>query len=183
MRENLHETETYGFPTGAVDSGKVAAGGVNGDWDGSMTKALEIGKIASACSGKSNPITSQKRSRIKTASGNVSDHYEGNQSAYAIDISAKGKSGDELLSCIMKQFNGGSNSDYTGGKWLNVNKDGYRYQFGWRVAGHYDHIHIGVKKQGGKVVDPSRTKGTESKSPSSISRGTKTVIAYQMSLR
>ena len=31
-----------------------------------------------------------------------------------------------------------------------VKKDGYRYQFGWRVPGHYDHIHVGVKKLGVK---------------------------------
>jgi predicted chitinase len=33
---------------------------------------------------------------------------------------------------------------------LNFNVGGYRYQFGWRVAGHFDHIHVGVKKVGGK---------------------------------
>jgi predicted chitinase len=137
-----------GFPTGPVDSGKVTAGGVGGDWDGSMPRALEVGKIASSCSGRSNPFSSQKRSRVKTASGNVSDHYEGNESAYAIDIPASGKSGDKLLACIMEKWNGGSNSDYKGGSWLNVNVGGYRYQFGWRVTNHYDHIHVGVKKVG-----------------------------------
>jgi predicted chitinase len=150
MSDILNEVDTMGFQEGPVDSGKVTTGGIGGDWDGSMPKALEVGKIASKCTGKSNPFSSQKRSRVKTASGNVSDHYENNESAYAIDIPAAGRSGDKLLACIMKEWNGGSNSDYKGGSWLNVNVGGYRYQFGWRVAGHFDHIHVGVKRIGGK---------------------------------
>ena len=150
MSDILNEVDAMGFQTGPIDSGKVTGGGIGGDWDGSLPRALEVGKIASKCTGKSNPFSSQKRSRVKTASGNVSDHYEGNESAYAIDIPAAGKSGDKLLACIMKQWNGGSNSDYSGGSWLNVNVGGYRYQFGWRVPNHYDHIHVGVKKVGGK---------------------------------
>jgi hypothetical protein len=146
----LNEANTYGFPQGSVDSNKVVIGGTNNDWGGSMERALEIADYAKSCSDKKNLISSQKRSRIKTASGNVSDHYEGNLSAYAVDLSTSGKKGDELLKCIMSKFNNGSNSDYTGGKWLNVNKDGYRYQFGWKVPNHYDHIHVGVKKIGSK---------------------------------
>lgn len=161
MSNIINEVDSMGFPTGPVDSGKVTAGGVGGDWDGSMPKALEVAKIASSCSGRSNPLSSQKRSRVKTASGNISDHYEGNESAYAIDIPASGKSGDKLLDCIMKNWNGGSNSDYKGGSWLNVNVGGYRYQFGWRVAGHYDHIHVGVKKVGGSSKSEEKIKPTE----------------------
>lgn len=152
-RQKLNETNTYGFPEGKVDSGKVVSGGEGGDWGGSMERALEILDIARDCKGGGNVVSSQKRSRVKTKSGNVSDHYVGNLSAYAVDIPARGESGDELLACIMKKWNNGSNSNYDGGEWLNVNKDGYRYQFGWRVSGHYDHIHVGVKKKGGKIVD------------------------------
>jgi hypothetical protein len=151
----INETNTYGFEQGSVDSGKVVFGGKNNNWGGSMERALEIANFAKKCSGKKNVISSQKRSRVKTASGNVSDHYEGNLSAYAVDIPARGEKGDELLKCIMDKFNNGSNSSYTGNKWLNVTVDGYRYQFGWRVKDHYDHIHVGVKKVGesSKVED------------------------------
>lgn len=149
----LKESETYGFPEGNVDSKKVFLGGENNNWDGSMERALEFAKMAKECTGKSDVIMSQKRSREKTASGGVSDHYAGNLSAYAVDLYASGEGGDKLLACMMEKWNDGSNSDYKGGHWLNVKKDGYRYQFGWRVSGHFDHIHIGVKKIGGKVVD------------------------------
>lgn len=157
----LNEVDSMGFPTGPVDSGKVTGGGIGGDWDGSMPRALEVGKIAASCSGRSNPFSSQKRSRVKTASGNVSDHYEGQESAYAIDIPTSGKAGDKLLACIMEKWNGGSNSDYKGGSWLNVNVGGYRYQFGWRVPNHYDHIHVGVKKIGGSSKSEERPKKDE----------------------
>jgi len=151
MGQNISETKTYGFSSGSVDSGKVVSGGVNGNWDGSMERALEIASFAKACSGKSNPISSQKRSKVKTASGAVSDHYEKNLSAYAVDLPTSGTKGDELLACIMKKFDNGSHSSYKGGKWLNVNVGGYRYQFGWKVKNHYDHIHVGVKKIGSKT--------------------------------
>ena len=149
----LKESETYGFPEGEVDSKNVFLGGENNNWDGSMERALEFAKMAKECTGKSDVIMSQKRSREKTASGGVSDHYAGNLSAYAVDLYASGEEGDKLLACMMEKWNDGSNSDYKGGHWLNVKKDGYRYQFGWRVSGHFDHIHVGVKKIGGKVED------------------------------
>lgn len=160
MKNFISEANTYDFPSGTVDSGKVVAGGTGGNWGGSMERALEIASFARKCSGKKNPISSQKRSRVKTASGNVSDHYEGNLSAYAVDLPARGETGDKLLACIMDKFENGAYSNYIGGKWLNVNVDGYRYQFGWKVKNHYDHIHVGVKKIGagtpntpGKITD------------------------------
>lgn len=153
----LNEINTYDFPSGTVDSGKVVLGGTNNNWGGAMERALEIASIARSCPGYRG-ISSQKRSRVKTASGNVSDHWEGNLSAYAIDIPVRGAAGDELLKCIMSKFDGGSHSSYKGGRWLNVNIDGYRYQFGWRVKNHYDHIHVGVKKKGGAIAKPGDTK-------------------------
>lgn len=150
-KQKLNEANTFGFPTGDVDSGKVNIGGDGGNWGGSMDRALEIASFAKKCLKKDNVISSQKRSRVKTASGNVSDHYEKNMKAYAIDIPVRGKAGDELLACIMKSWDKGSHADYKGGKWLNVNKDGYRYQFGWKVKDHYDHIHVGVKKTSGSI--------------------------------
>jgi hypothetical protein len=78
----------------------------------------------------------------------MSDHYQGNSDAYAIDLSVKGQEGDQLLAHIMKKF---GYPKYRGGSWFNVTLGGYRYQIGWRVANHFDHIHIGVKKIAGKT--------------------------------
>lgn len=154
---NINESNIYGFEVGDVDSGKVVYGGKNDNWGGSMERALEIASFAKACSGKKNVISSQKRSKKKTRSGNTSDHYENNLVAYAVDLPARGETGDELLECIMSKFNDGKNSSYKGGSWLNVNVDGYRYQFGWRVKDHYDHIHVGVKNISGEYDDDEET--------------------------
>ena len=162
-KQKLIESETYGFPTGQVNTNKVVTGGLNDDWGGSMPKALEIAKIAADCAHKKEIIMSQKRTRKNTASGGISDHYIDNETAYAVDITAKGESGDKLLACIMKKWDNGSHSDYDGGKWIDVKKDGYRYQFGWRVPGHYDHIHVGVKKLGVKSKSSQTKSGTEGK--------------------
>ena len=165
-KQKLYEDNTYGFPTGAVDSGKVNPGGEGGNWGGSMEKTLKIASFAKKCLGKDNVISSQKRSRVKTASGNVSDHYKGNTNAYAVDIPVRGKAGDELLACIMKSWDNGSHSNYKGGVWLNVTKDGYRYQFGWKVKDHYDHIHVGVKKTSGSN---SKYEKPEDENPEDVS--------------
>lgn len=135
---------TFGLPTGPVDSGKVSFGGVGGDWDGSMQRALAFAKIANEFMGK-NVVSSQKRSKVKTASGQVSDHYTGQDSTYAIDLACDEKTGDALLAHLMEWF---GEPQYKGGEWANFTKDGYRYQIGWRVKDHFDHIHIGVKKEG-----------------------------------
>jgi hypothetical protein len=140
--------ELYGFEVGDVDSGKVMLGGIDGDWAGSMQLALEVGKLANDFVGH-NIVSSQKRSNKSTASGNVSDHWVENLDSYAVDLStgpntpANLEQGDELLAEIMAFL---GDTSYTGGHWLNLNKGGYRYQVGWRVPDHYDHIHVGVKK-------------------------------------
>jgi predicted chitinase len=141
--------KTLGYPIGAVDTAKVIPGGDGGDWGGSMQRALWFAKIAddwAKANGKSKSlIVSQKRSRILTASGSMSDHFKGNTNSYAVDIAARGTEGDQLLAYIMKNF---GHPEYKGGSWFNVNIGGYRYQIGWRVKNHFDHIHVGVKKIG-----------------------------------
>jgi len=132
----------FGLSTGPVNSKKAMIGGINGDWDGSMSRTLQIAKLANDFVGR-NIITSQKRTKVKTASGNTSDHYVGQTDAYAVDLATRGAAGDELFYHIMN-FLGKPN--LKPGKWHNINKDGYRYQIGWQVPDHYNHIHVGVKK-------------------------------------
>jgi predicted chitinase len=145
--------KTFGYIVGAIDSGKANLGGTGGDWGGSMQRALWFAKIADewgTANGKEKSlVSSQKRSREMTASGNMSDHFKGNENAYAVDISAKGEEGNALLAYIMNKF---GHPEYKGGSWFNVTIDGYRYQVGWQVKDHYDHIHIGVKKTLGEKI-------------------------------
>ncbi|CAB4159354.1 Glycoside hydrolase, family 19, catalytic [uncultured Caudovirales phage] len=144
---------TFGFKIGTVDSGKVSPGGENGNWGGAMTRALWFAYNANLFMeknyGKKNVVSSQKRTRLLTASGNVSDHFEGVGNAYAVDLACKGEEGDALLAHLMQLF---GHPEYKGGSWFNVTKNGYRYQIGWRVKNHFDHIHVGVKKTVGSTI-------------------------------
>ena len=140
---------TFGMEKGGVNSSRVMAGGEGGDWGGSMPRALAFAKVAKDFMeekfSKKKAISSQKRSRVKTASGTVSDHYQGNPAAYAVDIPCNLQQGDLLFDYLMNWF---GHPELKSGRWINVIKDGYRYQIGWRVPNHYNHIHIGVKKVG-----------------------------------
>lgn len=135
---------TYGFPTGGVDSGRVVPGGAGGDWGGSMPRALHLAKAIGA------PISSQKRSRQRTASGGVSDHWQGSSTSYAVDLPYTGAAGDSAFRKTMgylAQVSGKPElARLSPGRWHNINVGGYRYQVGWRVPGHFDHVHVGVRK-------------------------------------
>ena len=143
--------KTFGYALGAVDTGRANSGGSGGDWGGSMPRALWFARVAddwAKANGLVNEkrptiVSSQKRSRVKTASGSVSDHYAGNSDAYAVDLAVSGSNGDALLAHIMEKF---GHPEYKGGSWFNTTIKGYRYQIGWNVANHYDHIHVGVKR-------------------------------------
>ena len=126
----------YGFPTGGVDSGQVFYGGEGGDWGGSLERALAIAKAVGATP------SSQKRSRKLTASGNPSDHWIGSTASYATDLPTSGAAGDTLLTKVSAALG----VPLRAGIWNNVNIGGYRYQVGWRVPGHFDHIHVGVRR-------------------------------------
>ena len=145
------------------DIPNVSSGGVGGDWGGTMQRALAFAKVANDFVGK-NIVISQKRDIVKTASGNTSDHYSGNETAYGIDLSCKGNAGDALLAHLMSWF---GHPEYTGGKWFTVNKDGYRYQIGWKVPDHYDHIHVGVKKSSSSSNTESESTEPETEDASS----------------
>lgn len=137
---------TYGFGAGGVDSGKVVAGGAGGDWGGSMPRSLALARAVGATP------SSQKRSIQRTASGGISDHWKGSTTSYATDLPTSGAAGDKLFRKVMAylgQLSGNPQlSKVSSGTWRNFNIGGYRYQVGWRVPGHYDHVHVGVKRIG-----------------------------------
>lgn len=163
--------KTFGLPEGSSDSGKVVKGGENGDWGGSMQRALAFAKVANDFVGR-DIVSSQKRTRQTTANGNISDHYDQQQDSYAVDLACSGTEGDRILEELMKWV---GFPDYKGGYWLNFIKDGYRYQVGWKVPQHFDHIHIGVKKAPGQqdtsgIISSTDKSSTSSGLPPAIKR-------------
>lgn len=111
-------------------------------WKGSKSAGdfIELNKILK---GTGNTATG-KRATQMTASGNVSDHYEGNKDSYAWDIS--GGDMDKAARVIarklgLKTHKGTQNVTKT------INGRKYRFQLLWQVADHYDHVHLGVDRE------------------------------------
>jgi len=126
-------------------------GGVNGNWAGSLPKLISILPI-----GNWKP-TSLKRSRVKTKSGYMSDHYEGKKSAYAADFGLNTTFNGRVESAtdfaIKVARNCGANvtswKPYEGRDFKYNTPDGFRVQIIWlsNVGGnHYDHVHVGVAR-------------------------------------
>ncbi len=92
--------------------------------------------------------TSEKRERKYTDSGGISDHWVGSTDAYAVDIDSAG--------CTMTYPGGEADLTaraiaaaldlpaHTG--IVNAVRGRYRFQLLWQAAGHYDHVHIGVRR-------------------------------------
>lgn len=129
-------------------------GGEGGNWGGSLPKLISILPPGNWYAG------SQKRGKVNTKSGGVSDHYSGNSTAYAGDFGLnstfKGNTNAATQFAINVANNAGGNVSSWGpyvGKAFNQNtSDGYRVQIIWQsmVGGnHYDHVHVGVKRGAG----------------------------------
>jgi hypothetical protein len=150
--DTTFDDPTMGFPTGGPDSKKAMVGGINDDWDGSMPRALAIARIAKDSFGGDDSF-SQKRTQKHTVDGNTSQHWVGNTTSYAVDLkvpkvepgSTEDSIGDELWDAIVDYL--GKPDLSSGRPWKNVFFEGYRYNLGWRVGGHYDHIHVGVRRK------------------------------------
>lgn len=135
------------FGYAGLGGGGAAGGGLGGNWAGTQPLATQWAGMSGLAFG------SQKRATKLTASGNISDHWLGNNKAYAVDLPVSGAAGDPIAARMAAAAGG----TWTPGEWMNVTRDGYRYQLGWRVPGHFDHIHAGVKKLhgGGTFRAPS----------------------------
>jgi hypothetical protein len=125
-------------------------GGQGGNWGGALPKLISILPPGNWYAG------SQKRGKVNTKSGGVSDHYSGNSTAYACDFGLnstfKGNKSAATKFCIDVANNAGQNitswSPYVGSHLSFNTSDGYRVQIIWlsNVGGnHYDHVHLGVK--------------------------------------
>jgi hypothetical protein len=126
------------------------AGGAGNTWGGALPKLISILPPGNWFAG------SQKRSKVNTKSGGVSDHYSGNSTAYACDfgLSSTFKNNKEAATkfCIDVANRAGQSisswQPYIGSHLTFNTSDGYRVQLIWlsNVGGnHYDHVHLGVK--------------------------------------
>jgi peptidoglycan hydrolase-like protein with peptidoglycan-binding domain len=116
-------------------------------WGGSEGVADAAKSIASA---RGIPVTSEKRNLADTqrvGSSTASDHYTGNVESFATDFGTSGAEGDRLASDIAKKY--GIPQSRIGtfeSTTITVQDRQYRVQLLWKVAGHFDHVHIGIRR-------------------------------------
>lgn len=136
----------------------AAPGGVGGNWGGSMPKLISLLPMGNW------KASSLKRPKQVTASGGISDHWEGSTNAYAADFGLNTTFKNDVNAAtnfaIAIARNGGQNisswQPYVG-KELSFNtQDGFRVQIIWQsnVGGnHYDHVHVGVRAGAGATLN------------------------------
>ncbi|MCY1073807.1 peptidoglycan-binding domain-containing protein [Archangium lansingense] len=96
------------------------------------------------------PVTSEKRNledtrRVGSTTG--SDHYTGNTNAFATDFGVTGQRGDQLAGAIAKKYGIPASNIGTPDRHI-INVDGKKYslQLLWNVKGHYNHVHLGIRR-------------------------------------
>lgn len=121
-----------------------------GGWAGTQALAHVMEQIGASNGLK---IISEKRPTVHTASGGISDHWSGNKTAYAYDLSNGSRPTPQMDATALAIATRLGVAD----KWrkqgqagvLNVNIGGYRYQMLYRTlvgGNHFNHVHIGVRK-------------------------------------
>jgi len=157
----IGNTGTFSAGGGGIINNAVS-GGVGGNWAGSLDKISQI-----LPPGTWDP-SSQKRPGQQTSSGNTSDHYQGNDKAYAVDLGLNSSFGGNSETATQTAIQITNNvlaqsgkppitswDAYKGSKFQITTPDNYRVQIIWEsnVGGnHYDHIHVGVEYKG-KLAD------------------------------
>ncbi len=78
-----------------------------------------------------------------------SDHHVLSTNAWAFDLAVRGESQPSPATELAARRIAAAlaHPDWGGGD-LRTTIDGYRFQLLWRVAGHFDHVHIGVRRDG-----------------------------------
>jgi hypothetical protein len=128
-----------------VEIGRLDFSDTAGAWGGSEKFALALAELGRRYGCVS---TSEKRERKYTSSGGISDHWRGSTDAYAVDIDSAsctlaypGGEADRTAAAIaavlgMPQHIGS----------VETVRGAYRFQLLWQTDGHYDHVHLGVKR-------------------------------------
>lgn len=152
VREVLGQAERFqGTCTAAVgDGGPVPIGDIDfsatgGPWAGTQRVARSLAAL-----GRRHGCvpTSEKRPRKYTDSGGISDHWVGSRTSYAVDLDSAtcsmtypGGDADRVAREIAAAL---GSATHTGT--VNVVRGAFRFQLIWQDDGHYDHVHIGVRR-------------------------------------
>ncbi|HEX8702381.1 MAG TPA: LysM domain-containing protein [Myxococcaceae bacterium] len=145
-----HAGHDHDHPVSGTTSSTTSASGdihAGRGWGGSEGVA-DVAKAIARDLGI--PITSQKRDAAQTRrldSNFGSDHFTGNENAFAVDFGVAGQRGDELARAIARKYGIPESNIGTYNRHI-INVDGQRYslQLLWKVEGHYNHVHFGIRR-------------------------------------
>jgi murein DD-endopeptidase MepM/ murein hydrolase activator NlpD len=145
-----HDHGAHSHPVGATTTSPTSASGgirAGGGWGGSEGVADAAKDIARQMG---IPVTSQKRDLAATqrvGSSTGSDHFTGNTNAFAVDLGVSGARGDQLARAIAQRYGIPESNIGTYNRHV-INVDGQRYslQLLWKVQGHFDHVHLGIRR-------------------------------------
>jgi murein DD-endopeptidase MepM/ murein hydrolase activator NlpD len=134
-------------PTTATPAGSANGIHAGRGWGGSEGVADAAKGIAQHLG---IPVTSQKRNAAETQAldGNFrSDHFTGNENAFAVDFGVSGARGDQLARAIAQKYGIPEGNIGTYNRHI-INVDGQRYslQLLWKVEGHFNHVHLGIRR-------------------------------------
>ena len=151
VREVLAQADQYqGTCKLTLDAVPVELGDLDfndtaGSWGGSQKFAVALAGLGRRYGCVS---TSEKRERKYTSSGGISDHWVGSSNAYAVDIDSPsctmgypGGEADRTAEAIAAVL---GMPEHTGT--VETVRGSYRFQLLWQTDGHYNHVHIGVKR-------------------------------------
>jgi hypothetical protein len=151
VQQVLAQADAFqGACTLTIEAGRVALGDLDfrdtsGDWGGSQKFAVALGEH-----GRRDGCvpTSEKRERKYTASGGISDHWVGATDAYAVDLDSSactntypGGDADRTARAIAAALDMPAHTGV-----VSIVRGAYRFQLLWQTDGHYDHVHLGVKR-------------------------------------
>ncbi len=145
-----HGHDAHVHPEGRTTTSRTntdASVRAGGGWGGSENVANAAKDIARDMG---IPVTSQKRDLAATrrvGSTTGSDHFTGNTNAFATDFGVSGRKGDQLAREIARKYgipesNIGTYNRHT----ITVDGQKYSIQLLWKVKGHYDHVHLGIRR-------------------------------------
>ncbi len=85
----------------------------------------------------------------RTTGGTNSDHHISQTDSWAVDVAVRGIQQPTVATqtAATRIASALGVPDWAGGD-LTKTVDGYRFQVLWLVAGHFNHVHVGVRKVG-----------------------------------
>ena len=89
----------------------------------------------------------------RTGPGVASDHHVLSTNAWAFDLAVLGMGEPTAQTDLAARRIAAAlgHPDWAGGD-LRTTRGGYRFQLLWKVAGHVDHVHIGVRREGERAA-------------------------------